>query len=205
MWLLDAIHETLASPRFSTIPGPAQPLDASGRMSYKLQSVPTARPNVANAMHEGTLWYLCRCDEAPTGPFSTQDLIREIRDRRVPIDSDVCEVGAEEWTPILCVPEFAAVVRDVAPRPGATSIPPPTEVPARISQQAMWYVMDDGYPNALGPFSTETIVQRILSGRLPLTVKVNRQDGTEWAGLREIPLFALAVRVVRARERGGNS
>ncbi|MBI5536656.1 MAG: DUF4339 domain-containing protein [Deltaproteobacteria bacterium] len=156
-------------------------------------------------------WFIYHGMNDPVGPVSTESIIDAIRSGKFPLDANVCRPGDRKWVPVITVPEFAAVVREVAPKPAINSLPPPSLSPPpqtaepqsqesqTVAQVSKWSVMvADAAP--VGPYNTEQMVEKILSGEVPLDAQIMRADNNEWVTLRQIPLFALAARVVRARQ-----
>lgn len=142
-------------------------------------------------------WYIYHGMNDPVGPVATDSIIAAIRSGKFPLDANVCRAGDRRWVPVITVPEFASVVRDVAPQPAVNSLPPPGPTEHR-GLESKWTIAQDGVPLP-GPYSTEEMVEMILAERVALTATVNRAGSDHWVTLREIPLFALAARVVRTR------
>src|SRR5512141_865665 len=63
-------------------------------------------------VHTGTLdqlmtdWKVRIPGRHAIGPVSTELLVRGIRAGRVPLDAEICEVGADAWQPLSSVDEF---------------------------------------------------------------------------------------------------
>jgi hypothetical protein len=140
-------------------------------------------------------WYIYYGMKDPVGPVGTDSIVAAIRSGKFPLDANVCRAGDARWVPVITVPEFAAVVREVAPQPALNSLPPPGPGEHR-GLDSRWTISQDGVPLP-GPYSSEQMVEMILNERVPLTALVNRAGSDDWVTLRDIPLFALAARVVR--------
>jgi hypothetical protein len=146
-------------------------------------------------------WFIYHGMNDPVGPVSSESIIDAIRSGKFPLEANVCRPGDSKWVPVITVPEFAAVVREIAPKPAVNSLPPPSlapPAPQTVAQASRWTVQAPG-AEPIGPFNTEQMVEKVLSGEVPLEAQIMRADSDEWVTLRQIPLFALAARVVRAR------
>jgi hypothetical protein len=143
-------------------------------------------------------WYIYHGMKDPVGPVATESIVDAIRAGKFPLDANVCRPGDRRWVPVITVPEFASAVRDAAPKPAVNSLPPPS-FGASQGLDSRWSVRNDGR-ESWGQLSTEQMVEQILNGGIPLTATVNRAGSETWVTLRDIPLFALAARVVRNRE-----
>lgn len=145
-------------------------------------------------------WYIYYGMRDPVGPVATESIVEAIRARKFPLDANVCRPGDRRWVPVITVPEFAAAVREVAPAPALNSLPPPPAGGSAHGLDSRWTVRSEEQAPR-GQLNTEQMVEQILDGTIPLTATVNRAGSEGWVTLREIPLFALAARVVRNRDQ----
>jgi hypothetical protein len=63
------------------------------------------------------VWYVQNGGSEAIGPVTTEQVIDGVRRGRVTGAAYICPVGASEWVPLATHPDFAKVMREVAPPP----------------------------------------------------------------------------------------
>ncbi len=139
-------------------------------------------------------WYVYRDGGQTVGPVSTTQLAAGIRAGKVPLDSYVCGVGANQWEPIDQVVDFIGAVRTVAggagpgPSPAAAATEMPSHLATDSGPEALWYVVYEG-SDPFGPVTTDQLRRAIRNGQVAISGQVNRAGSPEWFDLASVPEF----------------
>ena len=62
-------------------------------------------------------WYVLDGTSEAAGPVTTEALVQGVKSRWISPAARVCAVGASEWVPLATHPNFAPIVREMAPPP----------------------------------------------------------------------------------------
>ena len=89
-------------------------------------------------------WYIQDGKSAVVGPVTTTVMLQGIRAGKVPSTAQVCEVGAQNWTPIAGSAEIQAALRASAPSTTAAATAAPIAAPQPAASPklvtAVWFL-----------------------------------------------------------------